>query len=376
MNIDTYSRRSLDTRIAAARESSGSQMGRCRRVLLPPGSWTLGEKALVFAGARGLVLEGSGPDVTELVVNVAGPRGIVLMDCIRSGLANLTVRAAARCGSLVQMGRWVTREQQKADGWPTMTQAILDNVVLDCGAYMDGATQTAYASAGIELNGPVNQNNDCHTFRQVGIHSYRTAGIYIVGNQSKGHLFEKLELNGSGIGKAGIWSKGGGWRAVACNSAGHSMADVVLEDTGDSVTMVGWHGETSRRFIDQPNRTGVPMAITLEGCEWMADQLAPDGNAIRVCGPGPLTVIGGHYGSGVQAIPHFYMAPFDKEPCSLTCLGATFGAFGAAQAILPPFRLPTLALRNIQGNLYGDVQEGRRGMALARPDWDRTGWGP
>ena len=76
MNIPLFSQNSLMRRIGAARELHGAQMGRCRTVVLPPGHFYL-DRALVNAGARGLVLEGAGPDATELVVDAGVSTGIV-----------------------------------------------------------------------------------------------------------------------------------------------------------------------------------------------------------------------------------------------------------------------------------------------------------
>jgi hypothetical protein len=366
-----YRRHSIDSRLTnagASRTPAGHLFGAHRRVMLPAGVFKL-EGTLALAAGRGVMLEGSGTDATVLLVDRPAAVGVAILDCEGSGLANLTVKAAAECASLVGIGRTATREEQAEQSLPSATHCTLDNVVLDCGAYEKDGVQTSWAKSALSLAGTVNENNDCHTFRRVRAHSYQVAGLYISGNMSKGHLLDGCTFDGNGIGRAAVWSAGGGWRAIGCNSAGHSMADVFIEEPGDSITLVGWHGETSRRFVDQPNKTGAMMSVTLEGCEWMADQLAPDGNAVRVNGPGPLTVIGGHYGSGNQPLVYFSMDPLNDEPCAFRCDGVTFGTFGQAQAPESPFRLPALCSRGAHSNLYADGRPGREGMAVLRPEW-------
>jgi hypothetical protein len=386
MEIRDKTQADLEARIRRARNTYARNgygklggLERYARVELPPGRWML-DTPLTLAGALGVHIQGAGSDATQLVVRQPMPSAIALTDTTRGGLSHLGILVQADCAAAVVLGRATPQERQAELGLPTPTLARLEDVVIDCGAYEKDGQQRAWGKVAVAFSDAgspgLNENNDCATLRNVAMQNYQTAACSFQGNQSKEHLLDGCRFDGNGFGRAGIWSAGGGWRAVGCGGGGHTMADVLLADTGDSITMVGFHGESSRKFIDQPNRTGVPMAVTLIGCEWMADQLHADGNMIRIQGPGPLTLIGGHYGSGHQPTPHIAMDPFANEPASFTCQGVTFGAYGHNRESDNPFRLPTLCERNIIGNLYADHRPGREGMAVARPEWSRQGWGP
>lgn len=174
-------------------------------------------------------------------------------------------------------------------------------------------------------------NNEHGTFRNVkafGINGYLCHVALKADKQSKEHTFDQCCQEG-GLGavrspSAFMWRGGtvSGVNGAAFQLFGGGGDRVVIRDVGV---------EASRRLLDlgtESERTSDGWAVTLEGVRYAADQLDPDGHAVRMYSAGPLVITGCQIGGGkVPVLPHVLVDCFGQPLVRL--VGNLFDAFGA-----------------------------------------------
>jgi hypothetical protein len=130
---------------------------------------------------------------------------------------------------------------------------------------------------------------------------YAYAGIEVDHQQCKNVTLFKTGMNGGGIGKYGIKSKGS-VQIVGGGGGGNTAADIWITDADDRFSVDFYDSEGSSRFLivatDNPampngyGYSGASQPISLRNIRWTGSNVAPDGYAILRQLPGPLSIDG------------------------------------------------------------------------------------
>jgi hypothetical protein len=148
-------------------------------------------------------------------------------------------------------------------------------------------------------------------------------GWRFTGQQSKEHRLTHCTADGcpTGVSASTSFTWEGGTVAGSANA-------FLLSASGDPVRLTKAGVEGCARLLDTSGPRTDAQSIVLDQVRFAADQLHADGDCVIVRGAGPLLVLGGAYGEGNQAIPHFRANCIGN--CAVSMIGVRFGAYGAS----------------------------------------------
>lgn len=141
------------------------------------------------------------------------------------------------------------------------------------------------------------RNNDFHVFEQVSVSYVSIAGFSIEHGQSKSHKFFGSAASHCMRGVTTIFGTGNGsfyW--MGGGMGGNTRADFELGGPDDGIAIQNLYSEGSARFLIAQNGGINSWNITITGCIWQCDAMAPDNQAILCSISGPLVLIGNCFG--------------------------------------------------------------------------------
>ncbi len=142
-----------------------------------------------------------------------------------------------------------------------------------------------------------NNNDDTTNFDHVIVNNYTIAAWSLEWSQAKAILFNGCTFNSDGYGLYGVTtalapSGGGSFQWYGGSGANSTEADFYIGPPNDPITISGFNGEDSNRFLETTSESAGIFAITIEGIRWSANNIDTDGKAIIYGYRGPLTLIG------------------------------------------------------------------------------------
>lgn len=200
----------------------------------------------------------------------------------------------------------------------------------------EGRTQYGFAHGQLKdgqvLYPEYDRNNEHMLYQHCAVYDTTAAAWLSYGSQSKEHLWTHCRAGTAYGGKGLVLGGGGGiWTGGAMYGFDVAFA---LGAPADPFTVIGGGYEKIKQLlvVDGPRRE--PYPVVLEGLRVMTQACDPDGRVplVDFGGPGPLTIIGGQYGSGYQPIPTIRMRSWQGAPAVLRLQGVMFGAFGSYEA--------------------------------------------
>lgn len=152
-------------------------------------------------------------------------------------------------------------------------------------------TNNAFRDLILQSNGPggldigmrwygVGGNNDASLIERVCVNSYTTAGYSIENAQSKCHLFQHSQFNGTTGSLYGIRTTAGSFIAVNMLGDNNSGADFFLGSPDDTINILGGNFENSARFLMTTAATGTGWPVVVQGVRWAANNLNADQKAV------------------------------------------------------------------------------------------------
>jgi hypothetical protein len=172
------------------------------------------------------------------------------------------------------------------------------------------------------------RNNEHMVYDQCSVFDTTDAAFLSLGSQSKEHSWRDCKagtyLGGDGL---RIFGGGGQWTGGAMYGFDRCFH---LGSPADPFQVIGGGYETFRQLLVVEGPRREPYPVTLQGLRVMTDGCEETATLlIDFGGPGPLKIIGGTFGGGVQPLPRIRMRSWQGAPCVLNLLGVTFGAFGS-----------------------------------------------
>lgn len=165
------------------------------------------------------------------------------------------------------------------------------------GIVIDGTTDAITKGITTVAGTGGDNNNDVHSFENINISNYLTAGISFEHSQSKAHTLLNVSLSGNRRGARGVATNqgagaGGSFFAYNIRGGGHTTADFDIGDANDVIGIYGGNLENSNRLLAVAASGTNSFLITLQGIRWASNGLDVDMRAISNLSAGPFVMIG------------------------------------------------------------------------------------
>lgn len=246
---------------------------------------------------------------------------------------------------------WISERTRTGPGTipPTMHQ------FRDIRVFGNGA-----ARRGFWARPTIDENNEHMRFDCCSFYGCET-GWEFQGQQSKEHLLVHCRFESGKIAvRADSSFQWIGGTCAVCECG------VFLARAGDPVVIRGVGFEACGCVLVTDGPTTASQPVTLDGVRFEADQLAQDGDAVRLKHAGPLVITGSRFGGGNQRVPRIGLVGVGEQTAVI--LGNTFGAFGAHRVCPLRAQNPPEARAHWGRNFY------TRDEGEARNSESRTTW--